>query len=60
MLAFYDEEVTNKEDGSSDTRVVIRFPFNLAPIKYAIMPLVEKSDEMVALSKKITDTLRQQ
>lgn len=60
MLAWYDEEVISKEDGSSDTRVVVRFPFNLAPIKYAIMPLVEKSDEMVALSKKIGDSLRKQ
>jgi len=60
MLAFYDEEVTTKEDGTSDTRVVIRFPFALAPIKYAVMPLVEKSPEMVALSQKIVDSLRKQ
>lgn len=60
MLAFYDEEVTTKEDGSSDTRVVIRFPFALAPIKYAVMPLIEKSEEMVELSKKIVHNLRKQ
>ena len=58
MLAFYDEEVTTKEDGSNDTRVVIRFPFALAPIKYAVMPLIEKSEEMVQLSREVTKSLR--
>lgn len=58
MLAFYDEEVTTKEDGSSDTRVVVRFPFALAPVKYAVMPLIEKSEEMVALSREVTKSLR--
>ena len=60
MLAFYDEEVTTKEDGSSDTRVVVRFPFTLAPVKYAVMPLIEKSEEMVELSRTIVHNLRKQ
>lgn len=58
MLEFYDEEVTNKEDGTTDTRVVIRFPFQLAPVKYAIMPLLEKNEEMVQLGQTIYNSLK--
>lgn len=58
MMDCYDEEVTTKEDGSTDTRVVIRFPFQLAPVKYAIMPLLEKNEEMVSLSQTIYNSLK--
>lgn len=42
MSAAYHEEELTKEDGSKDTRVVLRLPAALAPIKMAIMPLVKK------------------
>lgn len=58
MLEFYDEETLTKEDGSTDVRTVIRFPFQLAPIKYAILPLLEKNEEMVALGETIYKSLR--
>lgn len=62
MLEFYDEEVLTKEnsDGttSTDTRVVVRFPFDLAPIKYAILPLMEKDENMVALGEQIFHKLK--
>ena len=38
MLEFYDEE--NLENGES--RVVVRFPKQLAPVKFAVLPLVKR------------------
>ncbi len=62
MLEFYDEEVLTKEnsDGttSEDTRIVTRFPFQIAPVKYAILPLMEKDDNMVDLGRQIFNKLK--
>lgn len=58
MMDCYDEEIKEKEDGTTDTRVVVRFPYQLAPIKYAILPLLEKNDDMVALGRKILNKLK--
>lgn len=62
MLEFYDEELLKKEnsDGSvtTDTRIVVRFPFQLAPVKYAILPLMEKDDSMVDLGRQIFNKLK--
>ena len=38
----YTEEKWMKEDGSEDSRVVLRMPAKLAPIKLAVLPLTEK------------------
>jgi glycyl-tRNA synthetase (class II) len=63
MLEFYDEEILTKEnsDGTTteDTRIVVRFPFALAPVKFAVLPLLEKSDEMVAKARSLQKILRQ-
>ncbi|MCS6982621.1 MAG: glycine--tRNA ligase [Candidatus Absconditabacterales bacterium] len=53
FLDCYDEEVIEKNDGSTDTRVVIRFPFALAPVKYAIFPLMEKDEAMMTLARDL-------
>jgi glycyl-tRNA synthetase len=45
MLEFYDEE---KLEGD-DTRVVIRFPKQLAPVKFAILPLIKKDEAQVKI-----------
>lgn len=45
MLEFYDEE--KLENG--ETRTVVRFPFAIAPVKYAILPLIEKNEEMIKI-----------
>ncbi len=42
MSHSYEEEIIPKEDGSSDSRVVLRIPPVLAPIKLAILPLTKK------------------
>lgn len=58
MLEFYDEE--KLENG--ETRTVVRFPFAIAPVKYAILPLIEKNEEMIKiweeLYAKLSKTMR--
>ena len=38
----YTEEKIEKEDGKVDTRIVLKIPAPLAPVKVAVMPLVKK------------------
>ncbi len=57
LSASYAEEVLAKEDGSSDTRVVLRLPACLAPVKLAVMPLVKK-DGLPERAEKIVQDLR--
>ncbi len=38
----YAEEKWQKEDGSEDSRTVLRLPANLAPTKLAVLPLTKK------------------
>ncbi len=42
MSLAYAEEKWSKEDGTEDSRVVLRIPAKLAPTKLAILPLVKK------------------
>lgn len=49
MLEFYDEE--KLENGES--RIVVRFPKQLAPIKFAIFPLIKKDEKQVEIANKI-------
>ncbi len=57
MAASYWEEELKKEDGSSDTRVVLRLPAFLAPVKLAVMPLVRK-DGLPEIAEKIVHNLK--
>jgi glycyl-tRNA synthetase len=38
----YEEETIHKEDGTTDSRVVLHFPAKIAPVKLAILPLTKK------------------
>ena len=42
MSNAYEEEVLTKEDGTTDTRVVLHLPAKLAPVKLAVLPLTKK------------------
>ncbi len=50
----YDEEVIKKEDGKEDSRIVMRFPEKIAPIKLAVLPLVKK-DGLPEIARKLID-----
>ena len=56
MLEFYDEE----ELEWWDNRVVVRFPKKLAPVKFAILPLVKKDEKQVEIAKNIFKDLTKQ
>jgi len=47
MIDAYDEEKYTDANGNEQTRVVARFHKNIAPIKFAIIPLVKKDQDQV-------------
>jgi glycyl-tRNA synthetase len=54
----YAEEKWAKEDGSEDSRVVLRIPAKLAPIKMAVLPLTKK-DGLPEIARDIIKDCRQ-
>jgi glycyl-tRNA synthetase len=54
----YSEEKWNKEDGTEDSRVVLRIPAKIAPYKLAILPLVKK-DGLPEIAKQLLDECKQ-
>ena len=50
----YEEETINKEDGTTDSRVVLHLPAKLAPNKLAVLPLTKK-DGLPELAKELMD-----
>lgn len=53
----YAEEKWSKEDGTEDSRVVMRIPPALAPVKLAILPLVKK-DGLPEIARSIMDSCK--
>lgn len=53
MLDSYDEEQYTDGNGEQQTRVVARFPKHLAPVKFAILPLLKKDDRQVAFAEEL-------
>ena len=47
-----------REEGESATRVVMKFPFWVAPVKVAILPLVKNKPELVKKAKEVFDLLK--
>ncbi len=57
ISATYIEEDLKKDNGISDTRVVLRLPSFLAPVKLTVMPLVRK-DGLPEIAEKIIHDLK--
>ncbi len=53
LSEFYDKDIIDGEE-----RVVLRFPFDLAPVKVAVFPLLKNKPELVAKAKEIFDQLK--
>jgi glycyl-tRNA synthetase len=53
----YQEEKWNKEDGSEDSRVVLKIPAKIAPIKLAVLPLLKK-EGLPEIAKEIMANCR--
>jgi len=50
----YEEETITKEDGTTDSRVVLHIPTKIAPNKLAILPLTKK-DGLPELARELMD-----
>ncbi len=59
LEAYHEEEAPTAEEGESATRVVMKFPKWLAPVKVAILPL-SKKEELIKVAKPIFETLSKQ
>ncbi|MDR0561051.1 MAG: glycine--tRNA ligase [Prevotellaceae bacterium] len=57
LSASYDEETVVKENGETDERVVLRIPPMLAPVKFAVLPLVKK-DGLPEKAREIMEILK--
>ena len=57
MAASYCEEDLTKEDGAADSRVVLKLPAFLAPVKLAVFPLVKK-DGLPEIATEIVNDLK--
>jgi glycyl-tRNA synthetase len=57
ISAAYTEEALTKEDGSADSRVVLKLPPVLAPVKLAVFPLTKK-DGLPEKARKIMYELK--
>lgn len=57
LLDAYTEEMAPTSDGKEETRVVMKFPLQFAPIKIAILPL-SKKEELAKPAKEIFDNLK--
>ncbi|WP_299581839.1 glycine--tRNA ligase [uncultured Sunxiuqinia sp.] len=57
MSASYFEEELESANGKKDTRVVLKLPAPLAPVKLAVMPLVKK-DGLPEKAREIIDDLK--
>jgi glycyl-tRNA synthetase len=54
----YQEEKWSKEDGTEDSRVVLKIPAKIAPTKLAILPLVKK-DGLPEIAKQLMNECKQ-
>ncbi len=59
MCSAYNEEEVGGEEGEKETRVVMKFPKWLAPVKAAILPL-SKKEELTVPAKALADDLRKE
>jgi glycyl-tRNA synthetase len=57
MSNAYNEEKWNKEDGSEDSRVVLKLPPKVAPVKLAILPLLKK-DGLPEIARELMNSCK--
>jgi glycyl-tRNA synthetase len=58
LEAYHEEEAPTAEDGKTETRIVLKLPKALAPIKVAVLPL-SKKEELSSVATKLANDLRQ-
>ncbi|MDD3667109.1 MAG: hypothetical protein PHQ65_17755 [Bacteroidales bacterium] len=60
LIDAYDEEKYIDGNGAEQTRIVARFHKNVAPIKFAIIPLVKKDEKIVGFADDLYKKLSKQ
>ncbi len=58
MSAAYTEESVPDADGKESSRIVLKLPAAIAPVKCAILPLVRNKEEITGLARSIYDQLK--
>ena len=58
LEAYHEEAAPTAEDGKTETRIVLKLPKHLAPIKVAVLPL-SKKEELSGPALKLAADLRQ-
>ena len=58
VLAVLSEAYT-EEDINDETRIVLKFPKNLAPVKIAVFPLLKNKPVLVSKAREVFDTLKE-
>lgn len=59
LEAYHEEEAPTAEEGESAMRVVMKFPFWIAPVKVAVLPLVKNKSEVVLKAKEVFGLLKE-
>ena len=59
LMAVLTEAYT-EDEVNGETRVVMKFPEHLAPIKYAVSPLLKNKPELVAKAREVYQALKRQ
>jgi glycyl-tRNA synthetase len=54
----YTEEAVPDAKGSEATRIVLKLPPALAPVKCAVLPLVKNKEELTTKARQVFDTLK--
>lgn len=57
LVSAYTEEEVKASDGKKETRIVMKFPKDLAPYQVAVLPL-SKKEELTKVAKEISSELR--
>lgn len=59
VLAVLTEAYIEEELGGGESRIVMKFPNKLAPVKVAVFPLLKNKEALVQKAKEVFDTLSQ-
>lgn len=60
MIDAYDEEEYTNQKWEKEIRTVARFHQQIAPVKFAILPLIRKDEQQVTIGKKLFSQLSKQ
>lgn len=59
FLAFMSDAYCEEEIGDDDKRAVLKLSYELAPIKYAVFPLLKNKPELVKKAREVFDLMKE-